>query len=283
MIDIIEVKFIEQVMCLFEQKFVLVFYYCLDMVVLVNGVDGCFFVVNSIFEQQIGIVVDDVIGKIVIELGIWVFFGLGLQVLEKFGYGNLINFEVFLWCCNGSIFSVLFSVQYVVFDQILVLVVVICDIIYLVEIQELLWIFEEKFVNVFYVYFDGLLISYFEDGMLIDVNEGFICFIGYCCDEVIFCFMFEFGLWVDIEDCKCLILLVCYYILIQGFIVFVWDCNGGICQCEMFVYWISIDGEDCVLIIVCDIIECQFMQEKLQQVVIVFESIVEGVMIIDIC
>ncbi|MFO6381558.1 GGDEF domain-containing protein, partial [Pseudomonas aeruginosa] len=103
-------------------------------------------------------------------LGIWALPGLGPQVLEKLGHGNLTNLEVPLRRRNGSTFSALLSAQHVALDQTPALVVVIRDITHLVETQELLRISEEKFANAFHAYPDGLLISRLEDGTLIDVN-----------------------------------------------------------------------------------------------------------------
>lgn len=94
MIDITEAKLTEQAMRLSEQKFASVFHHCPDMVVLANGADGRFLAVNNTFEQQIGIAADDAIGKTATELGIWALPGLGPQVLEKLGHGNLTNLEV---------------------------------------------------------------------------------------------------------------------------------------------------------------------------------------------
>ncbi|WP_447844726.1 EAL domain-containing protein [Pseudomonas aeruginosa] len=281
MIDITEAKLTEQAMRLSEQKFASVFHHCPDMVVLANGADGRFLAVNSTFEQQIGIAADDAIGKTATELGIWALPGLGPQVLEKLGHGNLTNLEVPLRRRNGSTFSALLSAQHVALDQTPALVVVIRDITHLVETQELLRISEEKFANAFHAYPDGLLISRLEDGTLIDVNEGFTRLTGYRRDEVISRSTLELGLWVDTEDRKRLISLVRHHTLTQGFTAPVRDRNGGIRQCEMSAHRISIDGEDCVLTIARDITERQLMQEKLQQAATVFESTAEGVMITD--
>ncbi|MGU2007705.1 PAS domain S-box protein, partial [Pseudomonas aeruginosa] len=117
MIDITEAKLTEQAMRLSEQKFASVFHHCPDMVVLANGADGRFLAVNSTFEQQIGIAADDAIGKTATELGIWALPGLGPQVLEKLGHGNLTNLEVPLRRRNGSTFSALLSAQHVALDQ----------------------------------------------------------------------------------------------------------------------------------------------------------------------
>jgi len=281
MIDISETKQTEDALRLSEQKFASVFKQCPDILVIARLSDGCLLEANKAFEEQIGIAVEDVIGKTATELNIWGVPGIGPSLLMRLQGGSIRNLEMPFRRLDGRLFTGLISAEPFDLDSTPALVVVVRDISPLKEAQQQLQISEEKFAKAFHSSPDGLLITRQSDGLLVEVNDGFSRITGYHSALSLDRSTIDLGIWVDLNERNQLIEQLKRDGFVRDFSTHIRRKDGQIRLCEVSARPLPIGGEDCMLTIARDITERHQMQEKLQLAATVFESTAEGVLITD--
>ncbi len=281
MIDISETKKTEEALRLSEQKFASVFRQCPDILVLARQSDGCLLEVNAAFEDQIGLLAHQVVGRTTAELGIWGIDGAGPALLRQIKQGRLRNLEMPFRRSNGEVFTGLISAEPFDLDTLPAMVVVVRDITDLKEAEQRLQISEEKFAKAFHSSPDGMLLTRQSDGKLLEVNEGFTRITGYPIDVLLQHSTLSLGIWVDLKQRQRLIERMHQEGNVRDFGCMIRRKDGQIRLCEVSSRPMPIGGEACMLTVARDITERHLMQEKLQLAATVFESTAEGVLITD--
>ncbi|MDU8544585.1 EAL domain-containing protein [Pseudomonas syringae group sp. J248-6] len=267
--------------CLSEGKFASVFAQCPDAMIIASLVDGHIMDANAAFVERTGIALDEVIGKTPTELDLWAVPGIGPKVLQQLQTGNIHNLEIPFRRKNGETFSGLMSAQ--PFDQSSTpaVLVIVRDITQRKQAQQQLQLSEEKFAKAFHASPDGLAITRQQDGMLLEVNEGFCRITGYSEAYCLEHSTFDLGIWVDLGERSRLIEQLKRYGSVRDFRARLRNVDGSIKLCELSSHPLVIAGDDCLLTIARDVTESRQMQEKLHLAATVFESTAEGVLITD--
>lgn len=281
MIDISETKQTEEALRLSEGKFASVFAQCPDILVIASLVDGAVLEANTAFVDQIGLPVEDIIGRTPTELDIWGIPGIGPGILERLQKGSIRNLEMPFRRKDGRTFSGLVSAEPFDLDSTPAVVVVVRDITQLKQAQQELQMSEEKFAKSFHSSPDGLLITRQRDGVLIEVNEGFSRITGHESSTSLDQSVIDLGLWANPDERSKLLDELNREGFVRDFRSHIRHKDGQIRLCEISSRPLLIGGEACMLTIARDITERHQMQEKLQLAATVFESTAEGVLITD--
>jgi diguanylate cyclase (GGDEF)-like protein/PAS domain S-box-containing protein len=281
MIDISEAKQTEEALRLSEGKFASVFAQCPDMLVIARLSDGCFLEANPAFVEQIGVSLDDVVGRVPSELNIWGIPDIGHSLLQRLQRGSIRNLEMPFRRSDGRLFTGLLSAEPFDLDSTAAVVVVVRDITPLKEAQQQLQMSEEKFAKAFHSSPDGLLITRQNDGLLVEVNDGFSRITGYHSSLSLDRTTLDLGIWVDLNERQQLLEQLRRDGFVKDFTSHIRRRDGQIRLCEISARPLPIAGEDCMLTIARDITDRHQMQEKLQLAATVFESTAEGVLITD--
>ncbi|RMO48268.1 Sensory box/GGDEF domain/EAL domain protein [Pseudomonas amygdali pv. eriobotryae] len=258
--------------CLSEGKFASVFAQCPDAMIIASLADGHIMDANAAFVERTGLTLDEVIGKTPTQLDLWAVPGIGPKVLQQLQTGNIHNLEIPFRRKNGETFSGLMSAQ--PFDQSSTpaVLVIVRDITQRKQAQQQLQLSEEKFAKAFHASPDGLAITRQQDGMLLEVNEGFCRITGYSEAYCLEHSTFDLGVWVDLGDRSRLIEQLKRHGSVRDFRARLRNVDGSIRLCELSSHPIVIAGDDCLLTIARDITESRQMQEKLHLAATVFES-----------
>ncbi|TDV49076.1 periplasmic sensor diguanylate cyclase/phosphodiesterase [Pseudomonas graminis] len=281
MIDISEAKQTEEALRLSEGKFASVFAQCPDMLVIARLSDGCFLEANPAFAEQIGISPADVVGRVPSELNIWGIPDIGHSLLQRLQKGSIRNLEMPFRRSDGRLFTGLLSAEPFDLDSTAAVVLVVRDITPLKEAQQQLQMSEEKFAKAFHSSPDGLLITRQNDGLLVEVNDGFSRITGYHSSLSLDRTTLDLGIWVDLNERQQLLEQLSRDGFVKDFTSHIRRRDGQIRLCEISARPLPIAGEDCMLTIARDITDRHQMQEKLQLAATVFESTAEGVLITD--
>lgn len=281
MIDISETKQTEEALRLSEGKFASVFAQCPDILVIASLVDGTVLEANTAFVDQIGLPVEEIIGRTPTELDVWGIPGVGPGMLERLQKGSIRNLEMPFRRKDGRTFSGLVSAEPFDLDSTPAVVVVVRDITQLKQAQQELQLSEEKFAKSFHSSPDGLLITRQRDGVLVEVNEGFSRITGHESSSSLDHSVIDLGIWANLEERGKLLEQLNREGFVRDFRSHIRRKDGQIRLCEISSRPLLIAGEDCMLTIARDITERHQMQEKLQLAATVFESTAEGVLITD--
>lgn len=281
MIDISEAKQTEEALRLSEGKFASVFAQCPDILVIARLSDGCFLEANPAFAEQIGISPADIVGRVPSELNIWGIPDIGHSLLQRLQKGSIRNLEMPFRRSDGRLFTGLLSAEPFDLDSTAAVVLVVRDITPLKEAQQQLQMSEEKFAKAFHSSPDGLLITRQNDGLLVEVNDGFSRITGYHSSLSLDRTTLDLGIWVDLNERQQLLEQLSRDGFVKDFTSHIRRRDGQIRLCEISARPLPIAGEDCMLTIARDITDRHQMQEKLQLAATVFESTAEGVLITD--
>ncbi|AQX57155.1 putative signaling protein [Pseudomonas syringae pv. actinidiae] len=264
-----------------EGRFASVFAQCPDAMIIASLIDGHIMDANQAFVEHTGLSIEEVIGKTPTELDLWAVPGIGPKVLKQLQTGNIHNLEIPFRRKNGQTFSGLMSAQPFEQGSTPAVLVIVRDITRLKLAQQQLQLSEEKFAKAFHAAPDGLAITHQQDGMLLEVNEGFCRITGYSELHCLEHYTFDLGIWADLSERSKLIEQLEQHGVVHGFRARLCNVNGSIRVCELSSHPLLISGDACLLTISRDITESQLMQEKLHLAATVFESTAEGVLITD--
>ena len=281
LVDIQQQKASELALRTSEQKFSSVFHNCPDSIVLADAGDGTLLSVNRTFEEQFGFSAEEAVGRNPTQLGIWAQPDSGPPLLALLNRETQSNLEVSFLRRNGSEFTGLISSRSVELNQQQVLVVVVRDISALKVTQQQLELSEQKFSSAFHASPDGLLITRRSDGVLLDINEGFIRITGYSRSAALGRSTLELDLWTDVRDREHMIQLLRTQGTVRDMLSRITDIHGNTRDVEISTESITVNGEDCMLSIARDVTERLKMESSLRQAAAVFENTNEGVIITD--
>ncbi len=281
MIDISDAKKTEESLRLSEGKFASVFAQCPDMLIIANLADGTLMEANAAFAEQIGLDAAAVAGFTPSELGIWGEPGAGPGMLERLRHGSVRNLEMLFRRKDGRTFCGLLSSEPFDLDSTQAVVVVVRDISQLKQSQQELQLSEEKFAKSFHSSPDGLIITRQRDGLLVEMNQGFVRMTGYEHEVALHQSSLDLGIWANPQERKQLLAHMDRDGFVSDFRAHLRRKDGQILLCEISSRPLVIGDDACMLTIARDITERQQMQEKLKLAATVFESTAEGVLITD--
>ncbi|MDP6346007.1 MAG: PAS domain S-box protein [Alphaproteobacteria bacterium] len=203
--------------------------------------------VNDVWCATMGYARDEVIGRRVLDLGVWVVPAerqRAIQQLEK--QGHLRNFESLMRTKDGRVLTVLSSVEMVMLDGRLRLLGVITDITQRARAEE--W-----FAKAFHANPETMTISTLADGRYLDVNQRFLEYYELSKDRVVGRTARELGLWMDGADRQAIIDAVRRRDSVEGVEVKLRSPSGGVDDFLISAERIEVDGQDAMLVVARDI------------------------------
>ncbi|WOK31762.1 sensor domain-containing protein [Pseudomonas syringae] len=216
-----------------EGRFASVFAQCPDAMIIASLIDGHIMDANQAFVEHTGLSIEEVIGKTPTELDLWAVPGIGPKVLKQLQTGNIHNLEIPFRRKNGQTFSGLMSAQPFEQGSTPAVLVIVRDITRLKLAQQQLQLSEEKFAKAFHAAPDGLAITHQQDGMLLEVNEGFCRITGYSELHCLEHYTFDLGIWADLSERSKLIEQLEQHGVVHGFRARLCNVNGSIRVCEL--------------------------------------------------
>jgi len=183
-----------------EEKFRKVFETSPDAVTISRIEDGKFIEVNENFTAISGYTQQEAIGKTSFEIGIWVDKEDRKQLVETLKKKGIVkNFATRLRMKNGKIFHGLMSANIINISGIPHILSITRDVEEYVQTREALRQSEIKFRKAFKISPDSININRMEDGMYVEINDGFTAITGYTQEDVIGKTSLEIDIWADKE------------------------------------------------------------------------------------
>jgi PAS domain S-box-containing protein len=124
---------------------------------------------------------------------------------------------------------------------------------------------EEKFSTAFHASPDAINITRLNDGMCLEINEGFTTITGYTSEDVIGRTTLELNIWVNPDDRARLVSELNEYGVVNNLEAQFRRKDGSILTGFMSARIIEIDGEPCLLSISRDISERKRMEDLLRE------------------
>jgi PAS domain S-box-containing protein len=194
--DITERKIAENDLRESEERLQTVFRTSPGVIVISRVHDSVIVDVNEEFTRTTGYTKEEAVGQSVMELGLWKDFGEREKFVEKvLNEGSAVNFEFKFQVKDHQIREGLLSAAVVQLSGEPHLIFGAQDITEMKGAERALQESEEKFRTIFMTSPDSVSLSSLEDGIFIDVNEGFVRLTGYSRQEAMK--MKAMELWID--------------------------------------------------------------------------------------
>jgi diguanylate cyclase (GGDEF)-like protein/PAS domain S-box-containing protein len=281
-----------------DQRYRIAFRTSLDTICLSRLDDGVIIDVNDTFFDVLGYTREELIGPVLakpnplrapdgessedtvlaltgrttFDLGVWVEpeeLAKWLEILRRDSICR--NFETRLRRKDGQIFWALMSASVTEIRAVPCVLTVIRDITEartaadrLVAAAEALRESETRYRTVFQTNLDSVMISRFEDGCVLDVNQVFLDLTGFSRDEVIGHTAAAVGIWANPADRERFLDILRQHSFCRDFIGSMRKKNGDVFwgQCSSSVF--QLDGVPCLLSITRDISAAREAEEKIQ-------------------
>jgi len=229
--------------------------------IFISGIDdGKIFTSN---EKLSGFTNDEMIGKTVYELNLWVNPADRLRLIELSKlYGSVSDQEVQLRRKDGSVFTGSFSLSPIVIQGKKYMLSVIRDITERQKSIEQLAQSEKKFRSVFYTSPDSININRFSDGLYLSVNEGFTEATGYTEEDVKGKTSSDLNIWADDKARERLIAGLNQYGKYENLETRFRKKDGAYTYGLMSATLIDINGEECILSVTRDITERKKAEQR---------------------
>ncbi|QEM68195.1 PAS domain S-box protein [Geobacter sp. FeAm09] len=176
--------------------------------------------------------------------------------------------QVFEWVSkkkDGSVFPSEITLCKTTLDDNGCILAMVRDISERKRAEERLRLSEEKFSTAFRISPDSISINRLEDGIYLEVNEGFSAITGYQPEEVIGRSSLELNIWVNPEDRACLVREINAHGIAMNHEAEFRRKDGTIVVGQMSARRIDIEGAPCILNIARDITERKRAEEMLRE------------------
>jgi PAS domain S-box-containing protein len=198
--DVTEQVRVEKKLKQSETKYAAAFRATPDSVTLTNLATGEIIDANLGTAELLGFPMEELIGATTFDLGVWFVPEERETMAAALNTEGVVkDFEIHMKRKDGSIRDcLLYAAKLEVGTQIIMLAVV-RDVTEHRAVERALHDSEEKYSAAFHTSPDLMTITRMEDGLFIDVNEGFTRQLGYSASEVLGKTVHELGIWADPE------------------------------------------------------------------------------------
>jgi|CXWL01.1.fsa_nt_gi PAS domain S-box-containing protein len=124
---------------------------------------------------------------------------------------------------------------------------------------------EEKFARLFSLTPDGVALTRFADGVLLEVNEGFVRLTGRSRDEVLGRSAVDLKLWPTPADREAMVRAISRDGTLTDFAVALVRPDGSVRETRLAGRLVDIDGMRCVLMIIRDVTEQRKLERRLAE------------------
>jgi PAS domain S-box-containing protein len=248
-----------------EERFSKAFYHSPDPYVIAAYDTGNIVDVNDSFTRVFGWSRDQAWGKRASELGFWADLAERDRFLEAFRRdGEVREMEQHRRTREGKIVLCQVTAYRVTIGGCLHTLYQLHDITNQRQAEQALRESEQKFAKAFQYLPDVVAIATIEEGMLIDVNEGFTRLHGWTREEAIGRTVGELGIWDDPAGRRSLIEELRAGIAVRSRPLVFRDRHGSRRHCLYSGAITEIGGRECLITILRDVTEQQRMEQQLR-------------------
>jgi len=263
-IDITAFKKVEASLFESQQKFATVFYSSPDIMTISTIKDGRYVEVNDAFVAITGYERNEVIGRCVFDLNIWVVPEERDAVIKQIQEnGRVRDFEIELRSKYGETGISLLSGEIVDLGGEEYLITTNRDITERKQMEEALRLSEECLFKAFNTSPIIMAITTLEEGMFIKANKAFACIVGYDHEEVIGRTSLEIGFWLNPLERDLLKQSIVAGQSVRDMEIVFGNIYGeqklGLLSAE----GLDIDGKPCLLSVLTDITELRRMEVEM--------------------
>lgn len=184
-----------------ERKFSKLFNCNPDLISISTLKEGRYVEVNDAFGQITGYTRQEVIGRTIEELNIWVVPHLRDTVIQQAREsGSIRNAEIEFRMKSGEIRNFITSMDIIDMDGEEHLIVTTKDITERIRMEEELRLSEECFSKAFNASPVSMTISTLEDGKFIHANDAYCRTLGYSREEALGRTSVELGIWANLAE-----------------------------------------------------------------------------------
>ncbi len=222
--------------------------------------------INKGFTELTGYTAEEIIGKTVEDINLWVNIAECAVFIEKIKNDGFVqNFEAEFRMKDGKILPGLVSANVIEIDKIPHLLMITGNISEIKEAQNGLIQAEEKFRKAFHINPDSININRLSDGLYLDVNKGFENIMNYRKDEVVGKTSLELSIWKNVKDRERLVNELKSKGYAENLEAEFLTKNGETKIGLMFANIIKIGEENCVISITKDITKRKKEEKELQK------------------
>jgi len=269
-----------------EEKFRKIFKTSPDAVSISSIKEGKYIEVNEGFTAITGYTPEETEGKTSSEIDIWVDKkdrNRLVKILKE--KGSVKNFAAQFRMKDGSIIHGLMSSNIIEINGLPHILSITRNIEEFVKTNEALRQSEMKFRKAFKISPDSININRIEDGMYVDINEGFTAITGYTAEDVRGKTSHEINIWVDSKDREYLVKTLKKKGVMRNFAARFRMKNGSIIHGLMSANFIDINGEPHILTVTRNIEDYvktnEAFQQSEQRYKTLFNLLPAGLMLID--
>ncbi|HJW73201.1 MAG TPA: PAS domain S-box protein [Geothrix sp.] len=263
--DITERKAADDALRLSEEKFSKAFQASPDAI-NINQLDGTYVDINEAFTRMSGWTREDVMGKTPLGLGLWANPSdrdIAMGLLKA--HGHFSGLEIPFRMKDGSIRTGLLSGTIIQVDGKPCMLSITRDISERKAVETALRASEDKFSRAFHASPDAIILSRLDDGIYLDVNQGFERIIGWTREESVGHSSLDLNIWANPEDREKAVAIIREQGEFAGLEFPFRTKNGQILIGQMSGKIIEIEGQPCLLSVTRDITSQKASEEALRK------------------
>ena len=245
----------EKLLRVSEERFGRIFEAVPECITIASLTDGVFLEVNPACERIYGYSRQDMVGKTVTEVGLWVEPQERARAAAELLPGQARAFETRFRHKSGRIIDAHCSVTRSELDGEPVLLVVSLDISDRKRAERLQQQSEDRFTKVFQNSFDPVVITTLAGGRYLEVNEAWCRLFGYAREEAIGRSALDLGVWADPEDRQRIMDTLRQGGTVRNAQVRMCRRGGAVLETTMSVDTLEFDGVACAVSVVVDYTE----------------------------
>jgi PAS domain S-box-containing protein len=264
--DITERVESEQALRESEEKFSKAFRSSPQHIIISKLEDGKAIEVNDSFVRDTGYTYKEIIGRSLIDIGLWVHPEDRLKMIKELKQKGRVNNEEYEFKMKGGeIRTELFSAELINLGGEECLIAILTDITERKRIEASLRESQEQFSRIFHTSPGPVFICRIRDFVFLDVNQSFMSLTGFQKEGLIGKGADEFDFWISEEQREQLFQTARNKIKISNLETQFYMKPGKIHTMLFSNEFIQFDGEECMLGVATDITELKLADDQLKQ------------------
>jgi PAS domain S-box-containing protein len=258
-----------------EEKFHKIFMTTPDCIAITRMKDGLILDVNMGFDEMTGWNGNNAIGRTSYEINFWNDTAdRDFMVNELRSGRDIMHREFEFRQSDGSVRFGIYSARSIKIDGEACLIFILRDVSERKKAKESLLKSEKKFSSIFHLNPNPMVITEIATGKMVDVNQAFIRWSGYCREEVIGVSILDIDIWANQDDREKTVVALKESGEVNGKEVILRCKNGNLRNVLLSCRFIEIEQERYLLTLSHDITERKQAEEKYRSI---FENAQEGI------